>query len=276
MPFDVSLWDVYRFAYSVALRSAGRNHLKEVARLAIEPCNYWRNAEVPAVLGRLRLEPGMKVLDIGSPKLPSLFVWSQLGAEVWATDLFPYFFDEYSHYWRRLGTPSTSSTYHIEVQDARKLSYPDSCFDRVYSISVLEHIEGEGDSAAMREIARVLKPGGLCCLTVPAAAQYREETTSAELYFIKPVDDRPVFYQRHYDEESLRKRLLDASGLCVLSVEYFAEKWFPFESFYERLPRAMKILLSIPGPALSKLFLHRVDGRDACQAKTTLVTLRKR
>ena len=271
----ISLWRIYYFSYLLAIRSVSGRHIKDVLRLVLEPCNYWRNVEVPAVLNHLRVERGEKVLDIGSPKLPSLFIWDRLGAEVWATDLFPYFFEEYGHYKQRLQTALSGETYHIEVQDARKLGYPDSFFDKVYAISVLEHIENDGDSVAMREIARVLKPGGLCCLTVPAARHYAEESIAEEIYYKKPVDGKPVFYQRHYDEETLRSRLVSPSGLELLSVEYFAERWVPYERLYGKLPRLIKIPVSLLGPFFSKLFLCRAEPRQLVEPKAACLVVRR-
>ena len=46
--------------------------------------------------------------------------------------------------------------------DGRALTFPDGEFDVVYSLSSIEHFGGlAGASAAMREMARVLKPGGV-------------------------------------------------------------------------------------------------------------------
>ena len=46
--------------------------------------------------------------------------------------------------------------------DGRALSFPDDEFDVVYSLSSIEHFGGlSGASQAMREMARVLKPGGV-------------------------------------------------------------------------------------------------------------------
>jgi SAM-dependent methyltransferase len=269
----VSLWSIYRFAYLVALRSLGRKNRTHALRLLLEPCNYWRNVEVPAVINRLGARPGEKVLDIGSPKLPSLFIWSRAKAEVYATDLFPYFFEEYSYYAELLKGSSSGPAYHIEQQDARRLGYPDAHFDRVYAISVLEHIEDDGDSQAMHEIARVLKPGGVCCLTVPFSGSYHESTIDYEVYFKKPVNGRPVFYERHYDPDSFQKRLIAPSGLRVLATQYYGERWLPYERLYNRLPRAFRILLSPFGPAFSKLFLCRMDG--PLGAKAALLVLQK-
>jgi ubiquinone/menaquinone biosynthesis C-methylase UbiE/uncharacterized membrane protein YbhN (UPF0104 family) len=49
--------------------------------------------------------------------------------------------------------------------DAARLPFPDGTFDFVYSINVLHHItDAEARAAALEEIARVLRPGGVFCL----------------------------------------------------------------------------------------------------------------
>jgi SAM-dependent methyltransferase len=50
--------------------------------------------------------------------------------------------------------------------DATAMPFPDASFDRVIAAEVLEHIPG--DQRAMNEIARVLRPGGIAAVTVPA------------------------------------------------------------------------------------------------------------
>ena len=50
--------------------------------------------------------------------------------------------------------------------DATAMPFPDASFDRVIAAEVLEHIPA--DQRAMDEIARVLRPGGLAAITVPA------------------------------------------------------------------------------------------------------------
>ena len=46
--------------------------------------------------------------------------------------------------------------------DASHLPYPDNTFDRVLSSFVVHHIPDSQKPAAMREVFRVLKPGGSC------------------------------------------------------------------------------------------------------------------
>jgi len=52
-----------------------------------------------------------------------------------------------------------------KVGDIRKLPYPDNYFDFVYTMGTIEHIPQPID--AMREIYRVLKPGGRAVIGVP-------------------------------------------------------------------------------------------------------------
>jgi SAM-dependent methyltransferase len=54
----------------------------------------------------------------------------------------------------------------VSAGDATAMPFPDGCFDRVIAAEVLEHIPA--DQAAMNEVARVLRPGGVAAVTVPA------------------------------------------------------------------------------------------------------------
>lgn len=49
--------------------------------------------------------------------------------------------------------------------DARAMPFPDASFDRVIAAEIFEHIDE--DTAAMSEMFRVLRPGGLAAVTVP-------------------------------------------------------------------------------------------------------------
>jgi len=53
--------------------------------------------------------------------------------------------------------------------DITDIHYPDNSFDVIYCSHVLEHVPA--DRTAMRELARVLKPGGWAVLAVPITRQ---------------------------------------------------------------------------------------------------------
>jgi len=57
-------------------------------------------------------------------------------------------------------------THGLSVMDAERLQFADACFDKVFSFHCVEHVPDLG--AAMREMDRVLKPGGLLLLVYPA------------------------------------------------------------------------------------------------------------
>jgi hypothetical protein len=140
---------------------------------------------------------------------------------------------------------------------------------------VLEHIEEDGDSKAMREVARVLKAGGLYCLTVPFAGLYPESSIDHQIYYKKPVNGKPVFYERHYDQESLQSRLVRPSGLSLAGLEFYGERVFPFEHYYSALPHPFRIALAPAGPFFSKLCLCRTDREGSPAPKMALVVLQK-
>src|SRR5690348_17319843 len=90
-------WDVYRFGLRVGRRSLKTDAVAGIKKL-INPIEYIRCAEFRYVLEHLDAAHAHVVLDIGSPKLLSLFLADRYEAEVHATDLVDYFFLNYGIY----------------------------------------------------------------------------------------------------------------------------------------------------------------------------------
>ncbi len=93
--------------------------------------------------------------------------------------------------------------------DALRLPFRDDTFDRIICSEVFEHIPD--DSAAMAELARVLRPGGVLAATVPS--WFPEKVCwalSAEYH--APL--APGGHVRIYTEGLLRSRL-DGAGLVA-------------------------------------------------------------
>jgi SAM-dependent methyltransferase len=87
--------------------------------------------------------------------------------------------------------------------DALALPFPDATFDRVIASEVLEHIPD--DLAAMRELARVLRPGGTMAVTVPRFGPEAINWALSDEYH-----DTPGGHVRIYRRATLERRLSSA------------------------------------------------------------------
>ncbi|HEX4621268.1 MAG TPA: class I SAM-dependent methyltransferase [Myxococcaceae bacterium] len=226
--------------------------LRESVALLVKPINYWRTVEYRTVWELAAFSAADRILDIGSPKLLSVFLAERTGAEVYATDIEPYFVEKLEAIRRVRRIPE--ARLRLQVEDGRKLSFSDRTFDKVYSISVLEHIPDQGDTACIREAARVLRPGGRCIVTVPFAPEPRDEFKSGGFYWegSSKRDGAQVFYQRRYSEQTLKERLLVPSGLRVARVGYIGEKVLTGSS--RELSDFLPAITGPLQPLLSRLF----------------------
>jgi SAM-dependent methyltransferase len=269
---------LYLFGLSVGARTLPFDAIAGLKSLVL-PVEYIRCAETRYILQHLAVRSGQRVLDIGSPKLLSLFLAARLRAEVHATDLVDYFFERYQLY-TRVALGRDQNRYHMKREDARNLTYPSACFERAFSISAIEHIPDDGDSRAMQEIGRVLAPGGIACLTVPWSDHgYLEEFKrrgDPDVYWA-PGDGDAVFYQRAYDRDSLERRLVKPSGLTHVDLSFWGERAVPVEYMIlnRRLPRVFRVLLCPAHLVLARLFLRPLGESEPSRKKVACLTLRK-
>jgi SAM-dependent methyltransferase len=120
---------------------------------------------------RLGVHSGDKVLDLGCGFGRHAYQAARLDAQVVAFDFGA---DEVRNVRDTFGAMADAGELHPvdsrvgAVQgDALALPFPDNAFDRVIASEILEHIPD--DEQAMRELARVLRPGGTMAITVPRA-----------------------------------------------------------------------------------------------------------
>lgn len=117
---------------------------------------------------RLELTPGMSVLDVGCGQGRHSYEALRRGSDVTAFDLNEKDLAEVATMFAAMdaeGEVPASASYRTVAGDARHMPFDDASFDRVIASEVLEHIVD--DEAAMAEIARVTKPGGIIAVTVP-------------------------------------------------------------------------------------------------------------
>ena len=157
---------------------------------------------------RLDVRPGDRVLDLGCGFGRHAFEAARRGAAVVALDAGP---DEVAQVRATLGAmvdvgelaadhPATA------VQgNALSLPFADGTFDRVIASEVLEHIPD--DTAAIRELARVLRPGGTMAVTVPRCVPEAINWALSDEYH-----DTPGGHVRIYRRSTLERRL-ESAGL---------------------------------------------------------------
>ncbi|HEX8432070.1 MAG TPA: class I SAM-dependent methyltransferase [Longimicrobium sp.] len=272
MTSQLSLWSAYRLGVRLGSRWPGTaaRRLRRVASLLryppnlvawLTPIDYvrWRELEFALAAVRRFKPDARSVLDISSPKLLPVTLAAALpGAAVRATDIVD---DEVAHA-RRAAAELGLRNLAAELADARALEYADGSFDLITSVSVFEHIapERDGDVPAAREMGRVLAPGGIAVLTVPFAREYFAEYRAGSVYERQAGGDERIFFQRFYNEATLRRGIVDPSGLEVVSLEFIDERHFSADphtrmAHYVNATAWQKLVFGLWYYPLSRVFL---------------------
>jgi SAM-dependent methyltransferase len=79
---------------------------------------------------------------------------------------------------------------HMDITD---VPFKDGAFDLIVCVHVLEHVQQ--DRQAMREMARVLKPGGIALLLVPIVL---EQPTKEDPSIVAPEERREAYWQEDH------------------------------------------------------------------------------
>jgi SAM-dependent methyltransferase len=161
------------------------------------------------------VNPGEIYVDIGSGSspLPTL-IHGQRQAKTFATEMDPGYLKRQRTYMDILGLQGDD--FRTQREDATRLTFADSSVDMITAVSTIEHIPGNGDSLAMREFCRVLRPGGLLIVTVPTSPSYTEQAST--FYYSG--------FERRYDRAALRSRLF-SDGLHLKEQLYLTSPVSP-------------------------------------------------
>lgn len=187
--------------------------------------------------------PGGKILDIGCG--PGVMVESlvERGCEFWGVDP--------SHQMIAAGRTAFRSFpgVHFIEGGAERLDFPDEEFDAVLCMGVLERIAD--DKSALREMARVLKPGGSLIISVPNSAspilRWRDHVFYPAVGLLRSTKARltrrpapPVVRgYRLYGRRAFTSALAEA-GCASTGVEYCAYSIFfaPLDSLFPKTAAA--------------------------------------
>jgi SAM-dependent methyltransferase len=191
-----------------------------------EHSKAWENAWV---LRHAEVRPGQRALDVGGASTLFSFYLARLGCDVAVAD------NDWSncgllenarHVARAMGWRLTA----LDQDATRPLPYADGSFDRVFSICVLEHLPPAVRQRLMRELGRVLAPGGIAGFTTDYDEARPVLTTDKGLRFAYRL--------------KLERDVLRPSGLAVYGPAHWVDGC-PRERF------------------LGALFLHKPRGGSA-------------
>jgi SAM-dependent methyltransferase len=207
----------------------------------LPPVSYARMAEAALFLRALDKWKPQSLVDVGTGNNPLAVFWASQGVKVTCTDP-DFFVHSLIPLSEKMGI-SSSNSLQITVADGRRLPLSDNSFDLWTSVSVVEHIPEEGDTEALQEAARVLKPGGIAILTTEAEPQPRERWYRAEGHFGKEYRQKkedkknssntniPELRQetlallRPYNYESLLDRLVHPTGMELLEAGFIDKRF---------------------------------------------------
>ena len=186
------------------------------------------------------LAPGGRVLDVGCGRGVILGELANRGFEVHGVEI--------SAEAARGADPRAEIRIAPRVADA---GYPDSHFDQVIIWHVLEHLPDL--RGTLREVHRVLKPGGRLIVAVPNFSSLQARWTGAAWFHL----DLPR-HLYHFPLSALR-RLMGRSGFAVDSEHHFSLRQNPF-GWIQSL---MNQLSSLPRNGLYELLHRRGSGEPA-------------
>lgn len=184
----------------------------------------------------LCMAPGQKFLDISTGRGRMVKLARARGIEAYGLD--------FSNTACRIAAQNTPGR--IICGDGHLLPYAQNQFDFVTNLGSLEHFERM--DWGVQEMARVLKPSGQACLTLPNTFGLRWNVNVA--WKTGDVDDDGQPLQR-YGTRRQWQRLLEKNGLRVMRVlgyeheHAFPRTWRDLRSYWFR-PKRIAVMLYAP------------------------------
>lgn len=230
----------------------------------------------------LGLRAGDTVLDLGCGAGRHTYAALERGAHVVAVDLDAVLLEDVAAmcagmFEEGMVPNGTSATF--VCADATRLPFDDGAFDRVIVSEVLEHIPD--DAAAMKEIARVLKPDGRAAVTVPRWWPERVCWALSDEYHANEGGHVRIYRPQELNERLARNGLrpslshhahaLHAPYWWLKCASGVRDEDAPLPKLYHRMlvwqlekkPRALDVLERTLNPVLGKSLVVYAEKHDA-------------
>lgn len=140
-------------------------------------CRHIQMAEKSGV----PLTPLSRILDFGSGSGKSVMALRRCKLDAWGFDVHNYLelSDRDDERYFRFSKAKTSVTSDFTLEANFTIPYEDNSFDYIFSNTVLEHVQDF--DVVMRELSRILRPGGLSIHHYPPRYVFREPHTNVPL-----------------------------------------------------------------------------------------------
>ncbi|PIU93036.1 MAG: hypothetical protein COY42_16815 [Armatimonadetes bacterium CG_4_10_14_0_8_um_filter_66_14] len=239
-------------------------------RYAINGLDYVRWTQYALAWPALTPRPGLRLLDAGAGSLGifDAYLTDRLKCEVCALDL-PPVADALRRWVARHGEPR--DTFTAVGGDIRRLPFSTGTYDAATAFNTLGHLRNDGDTVALLELLRVVKPGGRVVVTVHYNRELRAEIFRDDAQGADGIVEPGLqFWVRIYNDTDLRRRLLEPAGGATAEVRYYGETSFSWgRLYYARRPPVLRLVsrcLRWAAPLLSSWYLREVPpehlGRD--------------
>lgn len=191
------------------------------------------------------------MLDVGCSERPYGRLFEPYVARYVGLDYPPALLDKQPELWVILDRAKRS----VDVfGDGNRLPFRDESFETVLSTEVLEHVRSPG--ALVREMARVLKPGGRVLLTVPFVQPLHE--LPSDFYRFTPSSVRALLEEAGLVVEQLEPRGNYAAALGVLSSQFLLRSFGASrrQSDGSVIPSVWRSVVVVPVAAGLQAFFH--------------------
>ena len=174
--------------------------------MPMESTRYFELAFAQKMLAQRAIQ---RYLDLSSPRLLPVYVLdSRAGVVADLINPNPSDLQLTARLVNLVGAQNRCQLHGCRLADA---SFAPETFDVITSISVLEHIPE--DLIAVRQIWKLLKPGGTFVLTVPCMLTASEQYIDRDEWGLLDKNEiGQVFWQRFYDQKMLEQRIFSVTG----------------------------------------------------------------
>jgi Methylase involved in ubiquinone/menaquinone biosynthesis len=148
----------------------------------------------------LQLEPGSKVLDIGCGNGKTVSALINMGLDVTGLDFSPSAID---HCVKTFGGKAK-----FTIAECDRIPFPDNSFDAVTAVHILEHLDDRQLSDTVKEIRRVLIPGGKVFVRSFAVGDSRADGKDRD------VRGNGISY-RYYTTEQMKEIFREFDALII-------------------------------------------------------------